>query len=129
MCEPESSKWEKILDQGLADGKTILTVLEGFTDGIFGIEPLKGAVKVAKEVIGIIQVSHASIRIDHWREATNCHLQEARTNRAESTELARQIGVLTLMIDSVLKDRADEDVTKELQEDLERVARYVAVST
>jgi hypothetical protein len=45
------------IDIGLADAKTILTLLEGFTEGVIHCEPLRGAVKVAKEIVDMIQVS------------------------------------------------------------------------
>jgi hypothetical protein len=46
------------IDIGLADAKTILTLLEGFTEGVIHCEPLRGAVKVAKEIVDMIQVSY-----------------------------------------------------------------------
>jgi hypothetical protein len=46
------------IDSGLADTKTALTVLEGFTEGIILCEPLRGAVKVAKEIVDMVQVQY-----------------------------------------------------------------------
>jgi hypothetical protein len=46
------------IDAGLADAKTILTLLEGLTEGVIHCEPLRGAVKVAKEIVDMIQVSY-----------------------------------------------------------------------
>jgi hypothetical protein len=48
--------WEEKVDSGLADGKTILSILEGVTEGAIVCEPLRAAVKVAKEIIDMMQV-------------------------------------------------------------------------
>jgi hypothetical protein len=58
MSLPHTPNEPSRTDSGLADAKTILTVLEGFTEGIILCEPLRGAVKVAKEIVDMVQVSY-----------------------------------------------------------------------
>jgi hypothetical protein len=48
---------EERIDRYLGDVNTFLSLLEGLTEGIIVCEPLKGAVKVAKEIINMLQVS------------------------------------------------------------------------
>jgi hypothetical protein len=48
---------ERRVDRYLGDVNTFLSLLEALSEGIIVCEPLKGAVKVAKEILNMLQVS------------------------------------------------------------------------
>jgi hypothetical protein len=57
MSLPPAPNESNRVDNILADAKTILSFLDGLTEGVIPCAPLKAAVKVAKEVIDMTQVS------------------------------------------------------------------------
>jgi hypothetical protein len=48
---------EERIDRYLGDVNIFLSLLQGLTEGIFVCEPLKGAAKIAKEILNMLQVS------------------------------------------------------------------------
>jgi hypothetical protein len=48
--------WGEVIDRRLRNGKTILEILAGFTEGVIICEALGGAVKLAREIINMLQV-------------------------------------------------------------------------
>jgi hypothetical protein len=60
MSLPPASDETGRVDIVLADAKTILSILDGLTEGVIPCAPVKAIVKVAKEIVDMVQVSHSS---------------------------------------------------------------------
>ncbi|EIN11711.1 hypothetical protein PUNSTDRAFT_42884 [Punctularia strigosozonata HHB-11173 SS5] len=94
---------EERIDRALEDGKTFLTVLENLTDGVFVCEPLHAAVKLAKQILEMVE--------------------KVRKNTKDCKELARDIFRLMFVIVEILKGKSEEDVPPRLKNRLQDVAR------
>ncbi|EIN03984.1 TPR-like protein [Punctularia strigosozonata HHB-11173 SS5] len=99
--EPEVADYQKRLDRALANGETLLSVVEALTEGVVVCDPLKGSVKLAKELIKMVQ--------------------KVRKNRDDCDELARRVFKLTGTMLGILDGKRDEDVPPELKTCLDSV--------
>ncbi|EIN03780.1 TPR-like protein [Punctularia strigosozonata HHB-11173 SS5] len=99
--EPEVANYQKRLDRALANGETVLSIFEALTEGVFICEPLKGSVKVARELIKMVQ--------------------KVRKNREDCEELAGRVFKLTGTMLGILDGKRDEDVPADLKKCLDSV--------
>jgi hypothetical protein len=58
---------ENQIDRRLEDGKAFLSILEGFTEGIILCEPLRGTIKVGKEILVMLQVTRQYLPVKNKR--------------------------------------------------------------
>ncbi|EIN03790.1 hypothetical protein PUNSTDRAFT_139315 [Punctularia strigosozonata HHB-11173 SS5] len=99
--EPEVANYQKRLDHALANGETVLSILEALTEGVVICDPLKGSVKVARELIKMVQ--------------------KVRKNREDCEELAGRVFKLTGTMLGILDGKRDEDVPPDLKKCLDSV--------
>ncbi|EIN04022.1 hypothetical protein PUNSTDRAFT_139064 [Punctularia strigosozonata HHB-11173 SS5] len=92
-----------------ADTKSLLSIVEAVTDGIVVCSPAKGAVKLAKEVIEIVE--------------------KVRKNQKDCTELARYTCKMMIAIVDVLKGKKDDHIPSQLKFCLQSVASQTVVIT
>ncbi|EIN03779.1 TPR-like protein [Punctularia strigosozonata HHB-11173 SS5] len=83
------------VDQAIRQGKTALSLLEAITEGIFICEPLKGAVKLAKELLEMVE--------------------KVRKNQEECKDLADDVFMLMEVILELLKGRQDDEIPARLK--------------
>jgi hypothetical protein len=117
MSIPPAPNESNRVDIILADTKTILSILDGLAEGVIPLAPLKAAVKVAKEIVDMTQVSHSSPSMG-ITGSTCSVLQKVRKNEDDCVQLSRRIYVLVATVVDTLKEKRDDEVPDAIKRNL-----------